>query len=129
MFFLDKAHLALTLETPLFEQLLTLLVVLQARYIAKLELSVGRDIGLGSKDHHITNVGPAYEWIAAVIDKSSVYPNADRTRFFVFEIIWGVAALPVEFVGKARESERVVDDSILNESTVEGNVSQLITTA
>lgn len=33
--FLRKAHLALTLEPPFFEHFLTLLVVLQARYITE----------------------------------------------------------------------------------------------
>ncbi len=118
--FLRKAHLALTLEAPLLEHLLTLLVFLQARYVAEFELSVGWDICLRSKDHHVTNVGPAYKWIAAMIYIRSAYPNSDRARFLVLEIIWGVATLPVEFVSKARECERVVDDSMLNESTVVG---------
>ena len=75
--FLCDAHLALTLEPPLFEHLLTLFVFLQARYVTEFELSVGWDICLGSKDHHVANVGPTYKGKAAMIDVRRAYPNAD----------------------------------------------------
>ena len=76
--FLRETHLTLTLEVPLLEHLLTLLVVLQARDVAELELGVGGDIRLGSEDHHVANVAPAYEWIAAVVDIGSADPDTDR---------------------------------------------------
>ena len=120
---LCKTHLALALKTPLLEHLLSFLVLLQARYVAELELSVGGDIGLRSKDHHVANVGTAYKWIAAMIYIRSAYPDTDATRIFILEVIRSVATLPMECVSKARESECIIDDSMLNESTVVGIVN------
>ena len=77
--FLCKTHLALALETPLLEHLLAFLILLQARNVAEFKLSVGRNIGLRSKDHHVANVGTAYKWIAAMIYIRSAYPNTDAT--------------------------------------------------
>ena len=76
--FLRKTHLTLALEVPLLEHLLTLLVVLQARDVAELELGVRGDIRLGSEDHHVANVAPADEWVAAVVDVGSADPDTDR---------------------------------------------------
>ena len=127
MVFLRKAHLALALKVPLLEHLLTFFVFLQARYIAEFELSVGWNICLGSEDHDVANKGPAYKGIAAMIDIRSAYPYAHGAGIFGHKIIWGVGALPVVFVRKARESERIIDNPMLNESTVEEFVSRFRT--
>ena len=46
-----------------------------------------------------------------------LYPNSDRTRLFVFEILRSVATLPVESVSQAGEPEGIIDNPMLNEST------------
>ena len=75
--FLRKAQLAFTLEIPFLEHLSSFLVYLQARSVADLELGIGRDISLGSKDHHVANVATAYEWVATVIDIGTACPNTN----------------------------------------------------
>ncbi len=81
--FLCEAYLTLTLETPLLQHLLTILVFLQAGYVAELELRVSWDICLSSKDHHVADEGSAYKRIAAMIYIGGAYPNTDGARFFI----------------------------------------------
>ena len=121
--FLRKAHLAFTLEPPLLEHFLTFLVSLQARYIADFQLSIGRNICLSSKDHHVANICPTHERVAAMINTGSACPNTDGPSIFFLEIVWGVAAFPVILVSKARESECVIKDSIMYKTTIVSIVS------